>query len=218
MAQQGTAPVGPRRRDEPAGSVAPPEQAVDPRLLVGARRVVAEHGLTGLTLERLAAASGISRMTLHRRGVTVPGIVEALLADIGQEYLTAVLPALTGPADAGTRLRDVLFAIFGVADRHLPLLAGLYPRADSVFHDPPGRDAADGAVPSTTLFTAPIERLLRDGAADGTLRAVEDPAVTAAALFNVAGWGYVHMRHAQRWPADRAAAAVLDLMLPGLGA
>lgn len=199
-----------------AGTVAAPDR----RLLAGARQVLAEHGLSGLTLERLSAASGMSRMTLNRRRVTVPAVVAALVADAGREYLAAVLPAVTGRGDAATRLRAVLLAMFTVADRHLPLLAGMYHRPDSVFHEPaspayPG-GSDDARIASTGLFTGPLSRLLRDGATDGSLRVVPDPDASATALFNVAGWGYVHLRHAQRWTGEEAAQAVLDLVLPGL--
>jgi hypothetical protein len=34
----------------------------------------------------------------------------------------------------------------------------------------------------------------------------------AAVLFNSIGWGYVHLRHAQRWGAERARRSVLDLL------
>jgi len=196
-----------------------PVTRLDPRLLPGARQVLATHGLSGLTLERLSSASGVSRMTLHRRGVSLPQVVEALVADAGQEYLRAVLPPLTGPGDAATRLEAVLQATFAAAERHLPLLAGMFARPDSVFHDRPGPDTRpDAPVASTAVFTAPFARLLQDGAADGSLRAVRDLDVSAAALFNVAGWGYVHLRHSQHWDADHAADAVLDLVLPGLHA
>lgn len=187
--------------------------AAYPQLLPAARAVLAEHGLSGLTLERLSGASGISRMTLHRKGVTLSDVVDALVADTGQRYLSAVLPALTVPGTAAERLCAVLTAMFVVADDHLPLLAGLFARPDSVFHD----SAADGEpVGTSELFTRPIARLLRDGALDHSLRAVDDPDTTAAAIFNVAGWGYVHLRHAQRWTAEQAAASILEIVLPGL--
>lgn len=189
----------------------------DPRLLPGAQQVLADAGLSGLTLERLSAASSVSRMTLHRRGVTVPQVVEALIADAEREYLEAVLPALTGSGNAAERLRAVLLATFHAADRHLPLLAGLFSRPDSVFHDTPtSQEPGDAPVASTDLFTAPIARLFRDGTADHSLRTVADPDVAAATLFNIAGWGYVHLRHAQRWTSQQAGDAVLELVLPGL--
>jgi AcrR family transcriptional regulator len=194
----------------------PVDLGLDPRLLAGAQRVLASHGLSGLTLERLAAASGVSRMTLHRRHVTQATVVAALVGYAGREYLAEVMPALTSADDAATRLRAVLTATCVVADRHLHLLAGLFSQAESPFHAPADATAPGREVATEQLFTAPLARLLRDGAADGTLAGVPDPDETATALFNVAGWGYVHLRHAQRWPAQRARAAILDLVMPGL--
>jgi AcrR family transcriptional regulator len=184
-----------------------------PQLLPAARVVLADHGLSGLTLERLSTASGVSRMTLHRKGITRSDVVDALLADTSQRYLSAVLPALTVPGTAAERLRAVLIAMFAVADDHLPLLAGLFARPDSVFHDPA---AGSDPVGTSELFTRPIARLLRDGALDHSLRVIDDPDTTAAAIFNIAGWGYVHLRHAQRWTTKKAATSVLDIVLPGL--
>lgn len=140
-------------------------------------------------------------------------VVEALLADTAQQYLNAVLPAMTIPGNAAERLQSVLEATFTVVDDHLALLAGLFARQDSIFHV-----AAEGDAPVATsaLFTAPLARLLRDGAVDRSLREVDDPDATAAVLFNVGGWGYVHLRHAQRWTREQATHAVLELVLPGL--
>jgi hypothetical protein len=66
-------------------------------------------------------------------------------------------------------------------------------------------------------FTEPFERLLRDGAADGTLRRVE-PTETATLIFNQVGWTYIHLRTGHRWRAERARAATVELALEGLAA
>lgn len=197
----------------PATALGRSAAPADPRLLAAGREIVAAHGLRGLTLDRLASASGISRMTLHRHGITTAQIAEALVDDAADQYLAAVLPPLTGPGDAHTRIEAVLQAMFVVADNNLLLLASLYAHPDSVFHN-----AADGSAEVTTndVFTRPLARLLRDGALDDTLRQVGDPEATATTLFNIAGWGYIHLRYAQRWPPERASAAVLDLVLRGL--
>lgn len=184
-----------------------------PKLIPGARAVLEHHGLAGLTLERLCSASGVSRMTLHRRDISLDDVVDALLADTAQQYLAAIIPALTRSGTAAERLRAALEATFAVADRHLPLLAGLYARPDSPFHEAASPDLA---VTTRGLFTQPLARLLRDGAVDRSLRGVDDPDGAAEALFNVAGWGYVHLRHAQRWPREHAAKAVLELLVPNL--
>ena len=191
---------------------APP---VDAALLDAAVEVIAVHGQTGLTLARLAERAGTSRMTLHRRGITVPGVVAGLAARAAVELRDALFPALTGTGPAAGRLRDALLATFVVADRHLPLLAALFADDTGVFH---GQPDETGALPTADVFVAPFAKLLADGAADGSLRAVDDPSETAAVLFNAAGWGYVQLRHSQRWPPERAAAGILHLVLTGVTA
>ncbi len=179
-----------------------------------ARSVVAKHGLAGLTIERLAEAAGTSRMTLHRRHITRRAVVDALQQRAAAEYATALWPALTSPSTGAERLSMALDAICVVADEHLALLAGLFAATESPFHVV---DASSGNDAEThDLFVAPLARLLRDGAADGTLDHVDDPAETATVLFNVIGWGYVHLRHAQHWPIERARRAVVSLATAAL--
>ena len=185
----------------------------DPELLAAAARVLAEHGYRGLTLDRLAGPAATSRMTLHRRGVSVRGVVDGLTLLAVTQLHAGLLPALTGDGHAAARLNAAVRAVLAVADEHLPLLAGLYADDAGVFHAPPG---ADGRVPTHDVFVAPFARLLRDGALDGSLRGVQDPVETATALFNLAGWGYVQLRHAHRWSAAHATDAVLALVLQGL--
>jgi len=190
-----------------------PAPDVDDVLLEAAGAVIAEHGLGGLTLARLADVAGVSRMTLHRRNITIAHVVTALSVRAAGELRDAVFPALVGTDPADRRLRLALEAMCGVADRHLPLLAGLFAADDGVFHAEPDDT---GALPTDAIFVAPFAKLLADGAADGSLGAVGDPTEVATVLFNVAGWGYVQLRHAQRWPAERARNGVLDLVLSGL--
>ena len=67
-------------------------------------------------------------------------------------------------------------------------------------------------------MTEPVERLLRDGAADGSLQAVDDPAETATVLFNLVGWTYRHLRRGHGWEPERARRGVLTIALDGLAA
>lgn len=197
----------------PAPERATQAPEVDAGLLDAAGVVIAEHGFGGLTLARLADVSGVSRMTLHRRNVTIDHVVTALGVRAAGELRDALFPALVGTDPADRRLRVALEAMCEVADRHLPLLAGLFADDDGVFHAEPDDT---GALPTDAIFVAPFAKLLADGAADGSLVVVGDPLEVATVLFNVAGWGYVQLRHAQRWPAERARNGVLDLVLSGL--
>jgi AcrR family transcriptional regulator len=183
--------------------------AADAALLDAARRTFAEHGYAGATLERIADAAGRSRVTLHRHGVTKDGLVDALLALATDDYRRRLWPALTATGTGAERLGAALHALCDTAEAHLPLLLALRGRTDDVFHD-------DGKEPLTrSVFTEPLVKLLREGAADRSLRA-EDPAELATVLFNMVGWTYVHLRSGHGWPAARARRATLGPVLRGL--
>ncbi len=185
---------------------------VDPRILPGARRAIELHGWQDATLERIAAEAGTSRMTLHRKGVTRDGILAALAASLEEQYRDALWPALTAPGDGRARLEQALEALCGVVEENLALMAALDDRPrDAIFHEPP----SDGGLTRST-FTGPVERILRDGAADGSLRALEDPAETATVLFNLIGWTYRHLRHGHEWTPERTMRGVLPIALNGV--
>ena len=183
---------------------------IDPRLIDGARRAVERHGWEGLTLQRLADEAGVSRMTLHRRGVSRETLLAALAEQLEAEYREALWPALTAPGTALERLELVLTELCGVADRNLALMDALgHAERDVVFHEQ--------TRPALTkrVFTQPVERLLADGAADGSLN-VADPEETATVLFNLVGHTYRHLRSGHGWSAKRARKGVLGLALLGV--
>jgi AcrR family transcriptional regulator len=182
---------------------------VEPALVEATAAAIARWGLAGTTLERIAEQAGLSRATIYRRAVTRDQLVAALTGQAAARLQAALWPALTGSGSAARRLREALAALCATADSYLDLLAGLFLAQGEVFHRP-GPDAL-----TVDVFAEPFERLLRDGAADGTLREVP-PTVTATVLFNTVGWGYVHLRASHHWDADRARDAVLDLALRGL--
>ena len=183
---------------------------IGPELLDAAAEAVARWGVGGLTLERVAAEAGMSRATIYRRGVTREDLVEALTVEAADTYTKAMLPALARPGTAYERLRYALEALCDTADQHLHVLAGLFLAQGEVFHRP-GPDAL-----VVDVFAEPFERLLTDGAADGTLRDLP-PTVTATVLFNIVGWGYIHLRAAHHWQPQGARDSILDLVLRGVG-
>jgi AcrR family transcriptional regulator len=183
----------------------PPE----PSLVDATAAAVARWGLAQVTVERIAAEAGLSRATLHRRGLTREVLIAALAQRAAEQFRAAFWPALTGLGNAAERLQAALEAMFAIADQNLQLLAGMFLAHGEVFHRP-GPHAL-----TVDAFADPLERLLRDGAVDGSLRQV-DPSVAATVLFNTAGWGYVHLRASHRWPSEQARAAVIDLVVGGL--
>jgi AcrR family transcriptional regulator len=182
---------------------------VDAELVEGARRAIEEHGPSGATLERIATAAGLSRMTLHRRGVSRAAILAALAERLEADYRAAMWPALVADAEsARERLELVLVAECDVANANLGVLDALDDATrDAVFHE--------GSL-TREVFIEPLIRLLRDGAADGSLNAVEDPVESATVLFNVVGHGYRHLRSGHGWSHERARHAVVRLALDGV--
>jgi AcrR family transcriptional regulator len=187
---------------------------LDPRILPGARRAIELHGWQGATLERIAAEAGTSRMTLHRRGVTRDAVLGALAASLEEQYRSALWPALTAPGDGRARLEQALTALCAVVEENLALVAALGDRPrDAIFHE-----GDDGTGLTRSVFTEPVERILRDGVADGSLRPIDDPTETATVLFNLIGWTYRHLRWAHGWTPERTTRGVLAIALDGVSA
>ena len=187
---------------------------VPPHIVDAARHVLAQDGLAAATLERISSAAGISRMTLHRRGVSKADILQAIAAELERDYREAMWPALVARGSGRARLELALDALCEVTERNLALLSALSAAARAaIYHDDPG-DGGAGAL-TRDVFVEPLERLLLDGAADGTLRPL-DATETATVVFNVIGHTYTHLRADHRWGPERARAGVIGLVLDGL--
>ncbi len=181
---------------------------VDDRLAEGARSALREHGLGGATLERIAAAAGLSRMTLHRRGVGRLDLLRALVDRLAEAERAALWPALVAEGDARTRLGLALRAECEVCEEHLDVLEALDAGArDALFHGPDGL--------TRPAFVEPLRRLLADGTADGTLVSA-DPDEDATVLYNLVGHTYRHLRTGHGWAPGRAREAVVRIALDGV--
>lgn len=182
---------------------------LDEHLLDAGRRAFARFGYHGATAERIAEEAGVSRVTLHRRGVSKELILAELSTRAVDAYRAALWPALTASGTGRERLEQALDAMCRAAEEHLELLLALRAQSDLIFHEEAEQEATTRSV-----FTEPLERLLLDGASDGSLRLV-DAQETATVLFNLVGWTYIHLRTGHRWSPERSR-AVVALVLEGL--
>lgn len=177
----------------------------DAEALRRARDAIEQCGWEAATMERLAAALGVSRMTLHRRGVRREHVLQALGGLLQDDYRRALWPALTAAGSGGERLRLALLGLCEVTEANLALLAAVdSAERDEIFHE------SGDAVLTQPIFTEPLQALLRDGVADGSLALAPDEPLdeVATVLFNLLSWTYRHLRLAHRWPPQRAAEAV----------
>jgi AcrR family transcriptional regulator len=178
-----------------------------------ARDLIEQDGWQAATMERLAGALGVTRMTLHRRGVRRDDLLAALGRLLEDDYRSALSPALDAPGSGAGRLELALGALCTVTEANMALLAALdSPERDAIFHEP-----GEHALTQET-FTAPLQQLLRDGVADGTLALDDDLAETATVLFNLVAWTYRHLRLGHRWSQQRAADAVTRRALRSVAA
>jgi AcrR family transcriptional regulator len=186
-------------------------RVVDDALVDATDAVLMEHGLQGVTLERVAARAGVSRVTLWRRGVTTEALVTGLLQRLADDYQAEFWPILDSAGKGLERLSECIQALFAVADRHLDLLA----ISDEAFHWAAERctfpDGWNG-------FLTPFLGALRQGSTDGSMVFPGRPADAADVVFNTACWGYVHLRRRHVWTTQRAQSQVLALLLDGMRA
>lgn len=183
--------------------------------LYGAAELIAERGLDGTKIEDIAEATGIPKATLYYHLDGKNGVLEFLLGDLLELIASAVGVAVTGEEDASTRLQAAVQAQLGVMLEHPFLCRALVGDLGRATRLP------ELAVALNTAFYRPIEQLLADGVADGSLREVADPGGVALGIFGaitVAG-----LSRAVDGPSDnpaddaaRAADAICDLLLEGL--
>jgi AcrR family transcriptional regulator len=184
--------------------------ASEDEVIEAGRRVLARDGYEGATLERIATEAGISRVTLHRRGVTKAAIVLQLAERGLERYRRLMWPALTARGTGRERLDQALRAICQAAEEHRELLEALGDRRrDELFH----RDGDEALT--RDFFTEPLVRLLEDGAQDGSLEPA-DAEERATVLFNLVAFTYLHLRAGHGWNEDRAADAVVTIALEGV--
>jgi AcrR family transcriptional regulator len=178
---------------------------VDSELRRATIEVLRERGWAGLTLERVAEVAGRSRSTLWRQGLTREVLVGALVGELAEDFRAAMYPILTSGGTGRERLTRGLEALCDLLDRHLPLMLA----NDEAFH----QETAPGAPPD---YLHPFIQFLRDGASDGSLPHPDDVVEVADLAFNTTAWPYVHLRGRHGWPAERAKARVVGVVLNGI--
>jgi AcrR family transcriptional regulator len=190
-------------------SVQPPD-AVPPHVVEAARHVLARDGLAAATLERISAEAGVSRMTLHRRGLSRGDILQAIARRLEHDYREAMWPALVARGSGRARLREALELLCAVTEDNRATLAALSSAArDEIYQDP------GPARLTRKVFAQPLERVLLDGAADGSL-AECDASEMATLLFNAVCHTYGHLRSGHGWASRRARQGVIRLVMDGL--
>ena len=180
---------------------------VDQELRQATIAVLREQGWDGLTLERVAQSAGRARSTLWRQGLTLEALVGSLVGQLAADFRSSMFPILTTHGSGRDRLERGLVALCELLDRHLPLMLA----TDEAFH----QETAPGQPPD---YLHPFIQFLREGEVDGSLAPGGDVVEAADVAFNAVAWTYVHLRGRHDWPAERATARVVGVVVDGLAA
>jgi AcrR family transcriptional regulator len=179
--------------------------------LYAAADVIAEHGLANTKIDQIAAASGIPKATLYYYFSGKDDILAFLLKDsfallAGEVAIAAEAPGLG---------RDRLAAVVTVQIEHTLRNSG--PSRALIGDLGHATRLPELAEAVRSAFYDPIARVLRTGAEDGSLRAVEDPDNVAVSIFGtVIMTGLINSIVGTERTADAIAQGILELLLDGL--
>ncbi len=179
------------------------------------KTITSERGLDGTKIEDIAEATGIPKATIYYHLDGKNAVLEFLLGDLLDMIAGAVGVAVASAEDARTRLEAAVVAQLSVMLEHPFLCRALVGDLGRATRLP------DLALALRAAFYEPIEQLLAEGVADGSLRPVPDPGAVALSVFGaitVAG-----LTAAVEGPSDdpsadavRLSASICELIFDGL--
>ncbi len=144
--------------------------------VLAAAELIADHGLDATKMEDIAVATGVPKATLYYYFDGKEAILAFLFNEILEEVARAVDAALRTEGTAADRLRVAIVA-------HLRIFE-TFPAASRALQFDLGRAARTPHIDERieAAYRRPIRRLLDEGAADGSLRAVAHPRLVAVAI------------------------------------
>ncbi len=182
------------------------------RQVYAAATPIADHGLDQTKIEDIADATGVPKATLYYYFDGKEQILAFLLAEMLSIAEGEVAVAAAAPGPARERLTAVVEAQVKAMFDHPAICRALI-----------GELGRAGRVPEIatairSAFHVPVERLLREGEEDGSLRHLGDPAGAASAIFGAVTLSALdHLVGHDNPDPHAVASATLDVLLNGLG-
>ena len=181
--------------------------------VLAAARLFADFGLDGTKMEDIAATTGVPKATLYYYFEGKEDILAFLFAEILDELARAIEDALRAQGSAADRLRAAIVAHLRVFEE--------YPAASRALQFDLGRAARIPLINQRTdsAFLGPVRGLLKEGADDGSLRAVAHPRLVATAILGaVTTIGINALTLGRKRPVEEIAEDVIAFVLHGVSA
>ncbi|MGQ0842844.1 MAG: TetR/AcrR family transcriptional regulator [Sporichthyaceae bacterium] len=174
--------------------------------------VFARRGYDATRMEDLVAATGVPRATLYYHFAGKDAVLAWLLRSTAEELREAVARAAAVPGTARDRLRSVVRGLFAFIAQRPDACRVLLANLEHAGRLPDIAGELAGAV------HLPLADLIAVGAADGSLRPVEDPIPIATAVFGaVTITGLQYLVLTGEVPQEVATTTLCGLIFDGLG-
>lgn len=171
----------------------------------------AERGFEQTKIEDIAEATGVAKTTLYYYFVGKEEILVFLQQELFTEVADAVAIAGEAPGTAAERLCEVIRAQLRVMAERPALWRAFLADIGRVAQLPQLVEVL------ATAYYAPVERLLDEGVADGSLRASPDPETTSMAIFGAVSMaGLRRVLAGQPLHPEDLATQVIAFVLGGL--
>lgn len=149
------------------------------QILEAAVRVIAQDGVRGLRIEKLAAAAGVSTALIYYHFKDRAGVLHAALEHLNHRAQTYTENTATSTADPRTRVEHMLLRELQDIDeiRETSIAWGEL-RASAVFHD----DLREPLHATTRSWNIDVETLIQQARHAGTINPAIDASATAERL------------------------------------
>ena len=172
--------------------------------------LLAEHGVDGLTMDRLADSAGVAKGSLYSLFRSKRGMVQFIHDKAVEPFMTAMKETIATPRTAPEKLEAILRMWF----EHFAAKRGVF---DFLFNDPRSRDVVEASKPTARAEAVEnLEMIFEQGAAEGSFRPL-DAGRTAEMFVGAVSFIIEEqlMRKEDR-PADESVGSVMNLFLEGL--
>ncbi len=184
-------------------------------ILDAARRLVAERGVDGVSMQQIARAAGVGQGTLYRRYAHKGALCMALLTENvarAQEDVRTYLGSCGPSTPARAQLEYVLSRHVAFNEENAPLLSAVFEAACGHHR------AAHYDNPFYTVMRQTVETLLERAVARGETPPCDTAFRADAILASLAIDLYIHQRAERGFTPERIMAAIRQLYIDGLHA
>jgi AcrR family transcriptional regulator len=184
-------------------------------LIEAAARVMSRKGISGTTLNDIAAEAGSDRASVYYYVASKEELLADVLRTATTENVAETERIAYGDAPPLDKLRGIVAAMMRAYDRHYPYLYVW------VYEDPSrleglGSDAIDEIIDLSQAHFELVREVVADGLRSGALRSSLPAGVLTQTVIGLVAWTFRWYEPGHERTAEQVADGLADLLLAGL--